>query len=103
MRTTNKPQNQIIIYEGDEGQPKLEVRFENETVWLNQAQLVELFQSSKANISEHIKNIYLEKELIPESTVFHTRCVNLLTHWDSSSANTTNPQNSDELACPSNK
>ena len=37
--------------------------FEGETVWLTQAQLVELFQSSKANVSEHIKNIYTEKEL----------------------------------------
>ncbi|PJE64375.1 MAG: cell filamentation protein Fic [Candidatus Ryanbacteria bacterium CG10_big_fil_rev_8_21_14_0_10_43_42] len=67
--------NQIIIYEGDKGQPKLEVRIKDETVWLTQTQLVELFQSSKANISEHIKNIYLEKELTPESTVRKFRTV----------------------------
>ena len=50
-------QGEIILYQPDEA-VKLEVRLEDETVWLTQAQLVELFQSSKANISEHIKNIY---------------------------------------------
>ena len=68
-------QNQIIIYEGDDGESHIEVRFEGETVWLKQAQLVELFQSSKANISEHIKNIYTEKELTPEATVRNFRTV----------------------------
>lgn len=68
-------QNKIIIYEGDDGQSRIEVRFEGETVWLSQAQLVELFQSSKANISEHIKNIYTEKELTPEATVRNFRTV----------------------------
>lgn len=68
-------QNQIIIYEGSDGASRIEVRFEGETVWLSQAQLVELFQSSKANISEHIKNIYTEKELTPESTVRNFRTV----------------------------
>ncbi|PIZ70803.1 cell filamentation protein Fic [Candidatus Peregrinibacteria bacterium CG_4_10_14_0_2_um_filter_43_11] len=63
-------QNQIIIYED-----RVEVRFEDETVWLSQGQLVELFQSSKANISEHIKNIYEEKELAPEATVRNFRIV----------------------------
>jgi len=55
--------NQIIIYESEKGQPRLEVRIEGETVWLTQAQLVELFQSSKANVSEHIKHIFEEGEL----------------------------------------
>jgi len=67
--------NEIIIYEGDKGQPMIEVRIENGTVWLTQAQLVELFQSSKANISEHIKNIYKEKELTNEATVRKIRTV----------------------------
>lgn len=47
-------QGEIILYQPDET-IKLEVRMEDETVWLTQAQIVELFQSSKANISEHIK------------------------------------------------
>jgi hypothetical protein len=66
---SKKLQNQIIIYESDDGQSRVEVRFEGETAWLTQAQLVELFQSSKANISEHIKNIFKEGELDRDSVV----------------------------------
>ena len=62
-------QGEIVIYRTDDGHTKIDVRFIDETVWLTQAQLVELFQSSKANISEHIKNIYAEGELDEESTV----------------------------------
>ena len=65
----NQRNNSVIIYEGDNGTPKIEVHIENETVWLSQAQLVELFQSSKANISEHIKHIFEEKELDRRSVV----------------------------------
>lgn len=61
--------NSIIIYRGDAGQPKINVHFEGETVWLSQAQLVDLFQSSKANISEHIKHIFDEGELEKSSVV----------------------------------
>jgi hypothetical protein len=67
--------NQIIIYQTDDGTPGIDVRFQGETVWLTQAQLVELFGSSKANISEHIKNIYKEKELLPQATVRKFRTV----------------------------
>jgi hypothetical protein len=66
---------QITIYEGNDGKSHVEVRFESETAWLTQAQLVDLFQSSKANISEHIKNIYAEKELDTTSTVRKFRIV----------------------------
>jgi hypothetical protein len=59
----------IIIYTGAGGQPVIEVRIEGETVWLTQAQLVGLFDSSKANISEHIKNIFTEGELQEEAVV----------------------------------
>jgi len=68
-------QNQIVIYKGEDGQSRLEVKFQGETVWLTQAQLVDLFQSSKANISEHIKNIFLEGELESDSTVRKFRTV----------------------------
>jgi hypothetical protein len=61
--------NQVIIYEGTDGESHIEVRLEGETVWLTQAQMVELFNSSKANISEHIKNIFKEKELNREAVV----------------------------------
>ena len=65
---------EIILYQPD-SEVKLEVRLEEETVWLTQAQIVELFQSSKANISEHIKNIYEQGELDESSTVRDFRTV----------------------------
>lgn len=64
---------EIIIYQADDGQTKIDVRFEEETVWLTQAQLVELYQSSKANISEHIKHIFEEGELEENSVVRNFR------------------------------
>ena len=67
-------QGEIILYQPDET-VKLDVRIEDETVWLTQAQIVELFQSSKANISEHIKNIYEQEELEESSTVRDFRTV----------------------------
>lgn len=71
----NGQNNPIIIYQAGNGTPEIDVRFQGETAWLTQAQLVELFQSSKANISEHIKNIYKEKELSPQATVRKFRTV----------------------------
>ncbi|NOR85870.1 cell filamentation protein Fic [archaeon] len=69
----NKPNNKIIIYESDNGSPSIEVKIQGETVWLTQAQLVELFNSSKANISEHIKHIFEEGELQRDSVVRYFR------------------------------
>lgn len=60
---------EIIIYRSGDGKTKIDVRMEDETVWLSQAQMVDLFQSSKANISEHIKNIFMEGELAENSVV----------------------------------
>lgn len=70
-----KEKGQIIIYQADDGKTTIDVRLEDETVWLTQKQLAELYQSSKANISEHIKNIYEEGELDRESTVRKFRTV----------------------------
>ena len=55
--------NEIIIYQTQDGKTKIDVKIEDETVWLNQAQMVELFETTKQNISLHIKNIYEEGEL----------------------------------------
>jgi hypothetical protein len=60
---------EIVIYQTENGLTKLEVKMENETVWLTQAQLVELYKSSKANVSEHIAHIFEEGELDKESVV----------------------------------
>ena len=64
---------EIIMYRSEDGATKIDVRMQDETVWLSQAQMVELFQSSKANISEHIKNIFVEGELIENSVVRNFR------------------------------
>ena len=61
-------QGEIILYQPDET-VKLEVHMEDETVWLTQAQMVELFCSTKQNISLHINNIFKEKELVKDSVV----------------------------------
>jgi len=61
--------SEIILYQTEDGQTKIDVRLEKETVWLSQAQMVELFQTTKQNISLHIKNIYEEGELDEISTV----------------------------------
>ena len=55
--------NPLIIYQTEDGKIKIQTHFENQTVWLNQAQIGRLFQKSKATISEHIKNIFKESEL----------------------------------------
>lgn len=67
MKKDNK-KSQIIIYKAN-GQVKIDVRFENETVWLTQNALAELFQTTKQNISLHIKNIFEEGELLSNSVV----------------------------------
>lgn len=59
----------IIVYKSDDGNVNLDVRLENETVWLTQQMMAELFQTTVPNISLHMKNIYNEGELLRESTV----------------------------------
>lgn len=61
--------SQIVIYKDQKGNIKIDVRFENETVWLTQNAMAELFQTTKQNIGQHIKNIFKEGELQPNSVV----------------------------------
>ncbi len=61
--------NQIIIYNSADGQTKVEVKVRDETVWLTQAQMADLFQKSQSTINEHIQNIYEEGELEKELTL----------------------------------
>jgi hypothetical protein len=58
----------ILIYQTEGGRTKIEVRLEGETLWLSQAGLAELYQTTRQNITIHIKNIYEENELLPEAT-----------------------------------
>lgn len=64
-----KNKSQLIIYQTENGNVKIDVRFQNDTVWLTQQLMAELFQTSKQNISLHIKNIFEEGELDMDSVV----------------------------------
>lgn len=70
MPTDNK--SEIVIFKTADEKVSVDVRFEGETVWLTQAQLVDLYGSSKANVSEHIKHIF-EEELEEDSVVQNFR------------------------------
>ena len=61
-------ENKIIIYQTEDGQTQIDVRLENETVWLTQAQMAELFETDRTSIVRHINNIYKVEELDREST-----------------------------------
>jgi len=61
--------NQVILYQSEDGRTKLDVRLENQSVWLNQKQLTELFGKAKGTISEHIKHIFEDGELAEDSVV----------------------------------
>lgn len=62
-------ENKVIIYTTSDGQTKIDVKLEDETLWLTQAQMCELYQTSKSNISEHIKHIIEESKLQEASVV----------------------------------
>ena len=64
-----EPQSQFLLYQTSDGQTRLEVRLENETVWLSQSQMAELFQTSIPNVSMHIRNVFAEGELQDAATV----------------------------------
>jgi hypothetical protein len=61
--------SEIVIYQTEDGQTKIEVRLEEETVWLTQVQMAELFQTTKQNISLHINNAFKEREIDPSAVV----------------------------------
>ena len=67
--------SELILYTTEDGITKVSVQLEDDTVWLTQKQMVELYQTAKSTISEHIKNIYAEEELMPEATVRKIRTV----------------------------
>jgi len=63
------PSSEILFYQTEDGRNRIEVRLEDNTVWLSQSLMAELFQTTKQNISLHIQNIYAEGELVREGTV----------------------------------
>ena len=62
-------ENKLILYKDEEGGVSVNTRFADEDVWLTQVQLVEIYQSSKSNISEHLTNIFADKELEQDAVV----------------------------------
>lgn len=65
--------NRIIIYTANDGKTRIDVKLEEETLWLTQAQMCELYQTSKSNVSEHVKHIFEEGELDKDSVVRNFR------------------------------
>lgn len=73
--------SEIILYQAEDGTTKVDVRLENETVWLTLNQLAELFQRDKSVISRHIQNIFAEGELSESSTVANYATVQTENNW----------------------
>lgn len=67
--SSSNEKGHIIIYQTEDGLTHINVKIEDETVWLTQAQLCSLYQTSKSNISEHIKHIFQEGELEEKAAV----------------------------------
>jgi len=67
---------EIIIFQTEDGTTKIDVKMENETVWLSQAQMAELFQRDRSVISKHVKNIFEEKEVDEKSNVHFLHVAN---------------------------
>ena len=63
-----KEKSNIIIYQSEDGQTHIEVRMDEDTVWLTQQQMSDLYQTSRTNVGEHIKHIYEDSELVEEAT-----------------------------------
>ena len=63
------PQSEIIFYQTEDGGTRVQCRFENETVWLTQQQMGELFQTTKQNVGQHLKSLFAEGELVQDSVV----------------------------------
>ena len=71
----NSGKGQFLVYEAEDGQVKIDVRLEDETVWLTQKLMADLFQVTVPTINEHIKNIFNERELSPDATIRKFRIV----------------------------
>ena len=66
---TTHGKGQFLVYEAEDGQVKIDVRLEDETIWLTQQLMAELFQTTKQNVGQHLKNIFSEGELLENSVV----------------------------------
>jgi hypothetical protein len=69
MMNSDSPNGEMVVYVGDDGKPQIQARLQDENMWLTQVQLAQVFQTTRQNIGQHIKNIYEEKELNPSATI----------------------------------
>jgi hypothetical protein len=69
MPDNEPPQSSIILYQTEDGRTRIQCRFENQTIWLNQLQIAELFQTTVPNINLHLKALYGEGELSEGATI----------------------------------
>ena len=69
MMSGDNPNGEMVVCVGDNGKPQVQARLQDENVWLTQVQLAQVFQTTRQNIGQHIKNIYEEKELDPSATI----------------------------------
>lgn len=74
-RNQTPPAGEILVYQTEDGRTRVECRFQEETLWLSQALIGELFQKDVRTINEHLQNIYEEGELDPEGTIRKFRMV----------------------------
>jgi len=75
MPDSQPPQSSMILYQTEDGRTRIQCRFENETIWLTQMLIAELFQISVPTVNEHLKGIFAEGELAPEATIRKFRIV----------------------------
>lgn len=69
MMNGDNPNSEMVVYVGNDGKPQVQARLQDENIWLTQVQLAQVFQTTRQNIGQHIKNIYEEKELEPSATI----------------------------------
>ena len=75
------PRSELVLYQTEDGQTRVQCRFENETIWLTQALIGELFQISVPTVNEHLKGIYAEGELQSGATIRKFRIVQIGSLW----------------------
>ncbi|HEX7680230.1 MAG TPA: RhuM family protein, partial [Thermoanaerobaculia bacterium] len=68
MPDSQPPQSSIILYQTEDGRTRIQCRFENETIWLTQAQIAELFQTTPQNVTLHLRSIFADGELSEMAT-----------------------------------
>lgn len=69
------PNGEILLYQTEDGRTRIECRFQDETLWLSQALIADLFQVTVPTVNEHLKNIFEERELEPQPTIRNFRIV----------------------------